>query len=122
MQAFSKLYKLTTPEYIKAFRLALIRKDKEALGTMSSLTFIDDVLETGLRDIQETALRDTKQLLIGMVYALQRLDEDMLKNLKGLALATHDKLESLAWKTYVQLMRRAYRVGSELRKKHLRVE
>lgn len=108
-----------TPERIQKFRLAIVTKDDDTILMMGTVTFIDDVLTTGLFDIKEVHLRATKEYLIGMVYALLRVDSTDQLNLKGLALATYYKLESLAWKTYQQLIRKAYRPGTELRAKHL---
>jgi len=103
------------------FRLAIVMKDNDAIHAAGTLSFIDDVLQTKLADIDEPALQPTKYLLVGMVNLLAQADSDS-RRMFGLELATFNKLESLAWKTYVQFIRKAYHEGSSLRAKHIRVD
>ena len=106
----------------KAFRLAIVTKDSDVISKQGIITFYEDVLDTNLSDITEITLQPTKQLLIGMVNTIMDFNCINQEKVSGLALATFSKLESLAWKTYIQLIRTAYREGSSLRSKHIRVE
>lgn len=113
---------MTDKNNITAFRLAIVTSDHDELRARGMLSFYDDVLQTRLADIDEKDLQPTKTLLLNMVDAIQHFNRVHQENVQGLALVTFNKLESLAWKTYTQLIRKAYREGTSLRAQHLRVE
>lgn len=105
-----------------AFRLAVVLKDNDVIHDRGILTFYDDVLQTRLADINEPKLQPTKELLLGMVDTIITFNSNNQENLHGLEAATFLKLENLAWKTYAQLIRKAYREGTALRIRHLSIK
>ena len=107
-------------ERARQFRLAIVMNDHDIIHDFGTLSFYDDVMQTRLADLTEPEIQPTKCLLLGMVDALANFNRAFQENVKSLGLATYNKLESLAWKTYTQLIRRAYRPGSALRLKHLK--
>jgi len=109
-------------EHIKAFRLAIATNDHDAIKAAGTLTFLDDVTQTQLADITEEALQPSKQLIVDLIDVLRRFNLVNQSDVKGLALATFNKIESLAWKTYLQFIRKAYRRGTELQARSLRIE
>ena len=108
-------------ELARKFRLAIVMHDHDVIADMGMLSFYDDVLQTRLIDIVEPTLQPTRALILGMVDVLMYHNNEFQEGISGLALATFNKLESLAWKTYQQLIRQAYRNGSELRAKHVKI-
>ena len=109
-------------ERARQFRLAIVMNDHDIIKLNGVLSFYDDVLQTRLADLTTPDITPTKCLLLGMVDALATFNREFQEGNKGLELATYNKLESLAWKTYTQLIRRAYRPGSALHSKHLKEE
>ena len=107
-------------ERARQFRLAVVMNDLDIIHMNGTLSFLDDVMQTRLADLNEPGLVPTKCLLLGMVDSIMTFNREFQENVKGLELATYNKLEALAWKTYAQLIRKAYRPGSALRAKHLK--
>lgn len=114
--------KLTTLEAIKAYRLAIVTGNNVSVSQLDHSKFHADIELTGLSDIDEPSLQGVKSLLVEMERALDHFVAVNKVVRKGLELATISKFESLAWKTYVQLIRKAYRKGTELRAKALKIE
>jgi lambda repressor-like predicted transcriptional regulator len=113
---------LTTLEGIKAYRLAIATGSNIDVSQLGHAKFHADIELTGLSDIDEPSLQGVKSLLVEMERALDHFVVVNKVVRKGLELATISKFEHLAWKTYVQLIRKAYRKGTELRAKALKIE
>lgn len=109
-------------ERVIKFRLAIVTNDYEVIDDNGMLSFLDDVMSTKLLDITEPKLQPACQLVVGMVGVIQQFNVDNQSDVDGFAKATYSRLEALAWKSYKILVRKAYRKGSQLRSKHLKIE
>lgn len=106
----------------KSFRLAIVLNQSDVIQDYGTITWIEDVLTTNLTDLSKPSLLPTIMLLVEIANTLDRFASNHLSTASGLELATFNKLESLGWKTYLQVVRKAYRKDGSLFKKHVKIE
>lgn len=111
---------------ITEYRLSIVNGSRAECNDDNTITWLRDVQGTQLQDIKEPALQSTKYMLLTMCNEVISYDSNHYHSIPadspGLERATYSKIRALAWKTYQQFIRRAYRKGSELRARTLRNE
>ena len=96
-----------------AFRTAVIMNDTEAIAGYGTLTWIDDVVlnKTDLTQ-DDVKLIPVYDMLLGITDVLNKyymFEEQQNYTCSSFAKSVSDRLETLGWKTYQQLVRTIYK-------------
>ena len=100
-------------EVVNKFRIAVLNKDSETILECGSLTWVDDVAYTNLDWARTT---EANKVICDTLVSIAKSCENFVvahnataTNNDSFARATYNKLESLAWKTYIQLVNSVYK-------------
>lgn len=99
-------------EDIEKFRFACLTKDVDTINKFGTVTWVDDVLNTDLK-----WAADSKTLVNDLLWDIATCVRNFRERRKdgrfgvqtSFSNATYNRLESLGWKTYLQLVNTIYK-------------